>query len=306
MVTLYRTIYTFHIPAFIFVSGYFAYSKPDGRLVRTILLPYLIFQSLYLILDAYYVQQTGVINWQYGLPYWLMWYLVSYFTYSLITPLIDYKSKKSRGVCFLIVLVISLLCGYDSSVGYYFSIARTCCFLPFWVAGYYLGHDSGVDVGRKKSTRDYLLTVICVVFIAGSIYFALSKDLTATMLYGVFSYEAGEYTPAIRLCVHVMGAAWIYLLIKWMPDIKIPVLTVCGRNTLAIYLCHGFIVKYITVDRRERLDLPLVPKLLVMSGVALLIIVTFGNRYFGRVFRKVVTLDGGRNKKGTLGNNDKV
>ncbi len=46
---LYYFIFTFHMPAFILISGYFAKSgpKPIMSLVKKLLLPYIFFQILY-------------------------------------------------------------------------------------------------------------------------------------------------------------------------------------------------------------------------------------------------------------------
>ena len=54
---LYKTIYTFHMPAFILVSGYFAkgfYKKGYlAKIIKKLIIPYLIFQSIYTVFYYY-------------------------------------------------------------------------------------------------------------------------------------------------------------------------------------------------------------------------------------------------------------
>src|SRR5699024_12235808 len=61
--TLYTWIYTFHMPAFIFLAGFFAKGSGTfeyiGNLAKKLLIPYLIFQTLY---TGYYFW-IGKNNW---------------------------------------------------------------------------------------------------------------------------------------------------------------------------------------------------------------------------------------------------
>ena len=47
---LYRLIYSFHMPAFVFCSGWFA-QFDAARFFRRLLYPYLLYQTLYLLFD---------------------------------------------------------------------------------------------------------------------------------------------------------------------------------------------------------------------------------------------------------------
>lgn len=50
---LFRFIHTFHMPVFVFISGYFA-RFDKKKVVFSLFLPYLVFQVLYQIFDIYY------------------------------------------------------------------------------------------------------------------------------------------------------------------------------------------------------------------------------------------------------------
>src|SRR5690625_7357700 len=74
--TLYMWIYTFHMPAFIFLSGFFAKGskgfKDIIKLAQKLLIPYFIFQLIY---TGYYYL-IGESNWQASLfyPHWSLWF----------------------------------------------------------------------------------------------------------------------------------------------------------------------------------------------------------------------------------------
>lgn len=93
---LYLAIYSFHMPLFVWVSGYFA--KPaDRKSLKTLLLPYLVFQILYSLCAVYLWQTEDEIKLLE--PYWLMWFLMALFIWKLLLPLLDAKGCGPRRWC---------------------------------------------------------------------------------------------------------------------------------------------------------------------------------------------------------------
>lgn len=68
---LYNFIYFFHIPLFVFVTGYF--SKQMDKIGGLVAL-YLVFETLYTLMD-YVLNQRDVFHFTYLTPYWVTWYL---------------------------------------------------------------------------------------------------------------------------------------------------------------------------------------------------------------------------------------
>ena len=66
---LYNTIYTFHMPAFILISGYFASpelnKKKLVKLIKRLLIPYFIFQTIYIFF--YYFLINDALDFDYFL-----------------------------------------------------------------------------------------------------------------------------------------------------------------------------------------------------------------------------------------------
>ena len=105
---IYQFIYTFHMPAFIFLFGYnVRYSLK--RIVYRWCVPYIIFQSLYIIF-ARVVLKTA-INFQYVTPYWLLWYILACIFYQLLLPLFDTADKRRQIIALVCVFAVSLFIG---------------------------------------------------------------------------------------------------------------------------------------------------------------------------------------------------
>lgn len=128
---LYRLIYSFHMPAFVFCSGWFA-RFDAARFFRRLLYPYLVYQTLYLLFDRLVLHGDAPL--QYTTPYWLLWYLFSMMLWTLLLPLID--GVKSPKAALLACLAAALASGFDPTIGYNMSLSRTLVLLPFFAAGH--------------------------------------------------------------------------------------------------------------------------------------------------------------------------
>ena len=88
--TAYRVVYTFHMPAFILISGYFSRSfdlrpKHVRRLVTGVVVPYVVFETAYSLFQRY-----GNDEPEHGItlldPTYHLWFLCALFVWRLTTP----------------------------------------------------------------------------------------------------------------------------------------------------------------------------------------------------------------------------
>lgn len=278
---IYLVIYSFHMPAFIFVSGYFA--RFDARkIVSSLIYPYFLFQTIYIVFDAF-INHKGIggLEFQYTTPYWLLWYLLAMTFYYLLIPFMESMDYK---LLMALACVISLIAGFDQSMGYYLSLSRFFTFLPYFVLG----------IGWKHWKLDSLLEnrafrVINIIFVLITcVIIGKYKFITDSMLYGSRSYVAADYNILIKALLLLCGINWIMLFMWVFPRIKIPLVSCVGENTLVIFLAHGFIKKLM-----ERLGGIFVYSRVVNIGLAvlisLIIVFIFGNKYIGALGRYVCT-----------------
>lgn len=273
---LYKVIYSFHMPVFLFVCGWFA--RFDRRtLLLGLLAPYLILQTAYIFFHSRLFQTDVVI--QYTTPYWLLWFLPALFVYRMLLPLYDVSSDKQRILGLLAALAISLIVGYDETIGYELSLSRILVFQPWFMLGFY---------ARNKVIKPMCFAgklVLTAVLVILSTILVLSP-VTGDMLYGSHNYAALNYGIGTRLFSAAIAFAWIAffcLVVRPLAGMRIPLLTALGRNTLPVFLLHGFMVRYIGRRCPEMIDTPV-----GVIVTALLILMITGNSVTAALFRRVL------------------
>lgn len=244
---LYRVIYSFHMPVFLFICGWFA--KFDRtKLLLGLFAPYLMLQT------AYVFFQRGLygkdVTLQFTTPYWLLWFLLALFFYYLLLPLYDVATPKKRLMAWLLVLALSLVAGYDSTVGYGMTLSRLLVFQPWFLLGFYARKTDVKPMPLVGKLLTGLALLACVAVLCCS-------SITDNMLYGSYAYEKIQYHAGIRLFLAVVALAWIltfFFVLRPLVNVRIPLLTRLGQNTLSVFLLHGFIVKYIGYKHPQLLE----------------------------------------------------
>lgn len=288
---LYLFIYSFHMPVFVFISGYFA--KFDRKkLFFDLLCPYFIFQTVYLCFDAWIIKSKEV-ELIYTKPWWLTWYLLAMVAYHLLIPLIDVKSRRNKGLILMGTIVLALLSGYDKSVGYTMSLARILSFLPFFVAGYYMHKDSlGQQILQAKRKNLWITCSYTIMVVLFTAYVLHTGLISKKMLYGSYSYEAADYSMGIKALLLLIASAWIILFLWVTPNKKIALLSNIGRYTMPIFLLHGFLVKLAGKwIAQGKLEMNLLQAILA----TLVIVIILGNKYSNALFTDIFTLKWVRN-----------
>lgn len=275
---LYKIIYSFHMPAFLFLTGFFARFKPR-KILLSLVCPYILFQTLYLVFDAIMLQGKDSFTLNFTTPYWILWYLLTVICYYLLIPLIDSENKLSRRLILGLAIAISLLAGFDTTIGYYGSLSRTYTFLPFFLAGFYLSKT------KKMPQKNHLtLPLSGLLALLCSFYIMNNSGITKQVLYGSYSYEKAGYNPLIKAILLVCGFAWIIFLLSAIPDKKMPFVSLLGQNTLPIFLLHGFVVKL--ANEYDIFALSEIGNLLLAITLSLVIILLLGNPWVALLFRR--------------------
>lgn len=280
----YRLIYSFHMPAFIFVSGYFArFGK--RKIVSSLIYPYILFQSLYLVFDAVVIKQDlEILKFQYTTPFWLLWFLMVLAFYHLLIPFM----QGTKPVYLMIVgCALSLIMGFDQSIGYYFSLARFFTFLPYFILGMVWK-----QMNLEILLKNYLFRFLNVICVLATCYF-LGKYtyISNPMLYGSNSYANAQYSILIKFMLMLCGINWILFFMWIFPKFKIPVISSIGKNTLTVFLLHGFIKCYLgkaggifMYSRNVNIGLAVL--------ISFLIVLLLGNKYIGSLGKLIFTGEG--------------
>src|SRR3954451_21948449 len=128
---LYDFLYAWHVPAFVFVTGYlsrsFSYEpRRLWQLVRTVVVPYVVFECA-LALFRIYVGGERLED-LFRDPHWPMWYLSALFFWRLLTPVF---TRLPTAVAIAVAVATSLVAGLYA--GDTLDMARVLGLLPFFV-----------------------------------------------------------------------------------------------------------------------------------------------------------------------------
>jgi len=230
---LYRMIYLFHMPVFMFVSGYFA--KFGVKQLLDKIWMYGLFQVLYIWFERGI--KPAETPFQFMTPYWILWYLFVMVFYTALLPLYRAKSGKKRIAVLGISVCLSLAAGFFETVGYPYSLSRFFVFQPYFLMGLY-AKEQGVPEVKNKAFIGLLIGAVLslgVVFI---------PSITSRLLYGSGCYRVSS-DVLLRLILFAVACIWIAFswALKERANHKIPLVTAIGKNTLPVYLLHGFILR---------------------------------------------------------------
>jgi fucose 4-O-acetylase-like acetyltransferase len=128
----YMLVYTFHMPAFALVCGYFSRrfeGRPDQlrKLATSLLVPYLVFETLYTYVTAVMSHKPFVLHM--SSPVYVCWFLLALFVWRITSPL-----WRAVPHPVLIALAVSLVAGLTVT-STAFALSRSLQLLPWFVLG---------------------------------------------------------------------------------------------------------------------------------------------------------------------------
>lgn len=239
---LFLIIYTFHMPLLIFISGLFTKRNPgDHRfninkftfyIVIGFLLKFLLFAERLIAgknPNFYWFREDGI-------P-WFMFTLAAYIVFEFIF-------RKLPPVAVLAgTFIIGNLVGYFSFIGDTLCASRILVYMPFFFAGYYLTPETVIRYTSRLwvriSSAVLSIVYILVCFKFNDVVYGLRRLFTGK---NPFSKVLIENCGAQhRLIAYVISIIICIAVISLIPNIKIPVITKMGSNTLAVFFWHMLI-----------------------------------------------------------------
>lgn len=280
---IWYAITIFHMPAFIFVSGYLS-KKPQNVLknVKNLLIPYVLgytltwYAQIWLgnSMDYEILRPSGTV----------MWYLLALFAYRLT---IEAFGK----IRFLIPLsiLLALWAGTRPEFSTYLSASRIVVFFPFFAAGYLW--DSKHTAAIRKFKGKWVIPLIALLLLTAVPHYMISNEMPVDIFRGNHTYElSGLAVPEgmiIRLLMYLVSFVVIMALFAILPDCKLP-WTFVGRNTMGIYFFHYPIM--IIMNELKILKIPELLNVAALLGVSVLFVLVLGNPLIDFLYTGVLKL----------------
>lgn len=241
-------IYTFHMPAFVFVSGLFSKSTvnsekfPLKRIIPFVEM-YLFMKITIYVINALTGRNTAFhLFREGGIP----WYMLAVAIWYSATWVFKRFDKK---YIFAFAFAAGCLIGYDSKVSDFLSLSRVITFYPFFLAGYYMDANRLLEKVDKKKTRIFS-AVLLVAFVALIIIFRDDLHVYGTFLTARRPFTKLEpvatYGGALRIGYYLITALVIFAFISVCPTGE-TFFTKFGSRTLQVYALHRQIL-YLIVD----------------------------------------------------------
>lgn len=227
---LYQLIFSFHMPLFLYISGYFSKNVARGAQTayEALILPAIPFELAYFFLhwvtnaDNFYPFLT---------PIFAYWYLFVLFGYRVLLPYM----VKLRAIL-PISLLLALGVGFNTQIGEYMTLSRFFCLLPCFLLGYYTDSQVMDRMRHANGKLAFLLGLAGVV----SLLVVWNGDLIPLQFTLADPYES-VYGLAGRLFQFSLAILFSLALIRFTPT-KESFLTRIGRRTLQIYFLHFYLI----------------------------------------------------------------
>jgi len=220
-------IYTFHMPAFVFVTGYLsknANSRSSQALCK-LLGSYLLFNTIMMVYR---------FDFNFIYPCYSYWYILAVMVWRIIA----HRLSKIRSILYLCVFT-AIITGLIKTIDNTFAMSRIITFLPFFMAGYLL--DRGRTEKFIKERKPYIRAIGAVTVlaaIAASFFFIKNIDASESDL--LMDAYTNSFGPVIRVIIFTLSALIIGGILASFPSKPVPFVTTWGRNSFAVFLLHRF------------------------------------------------------------------
>lgn len=258
-------ILSFHMPAFLFVSGYLSkYSKDNySNAFENCLIPYLIMCILVFLLEKALGHKVVFLIVR---PPFALWFLLALFMYRVCIGFLI-RVRFIIPLCFLLGLLGACSTQFNTTL----TLTRFIAFLPYFVVGYFIKPEQIQSLRNKKAVRygfgigAFFLIAICAIFL-------VKAEITRDIFLCRLSYESSGFSNKtgilFRILSYLLGFAGTLGLFLLLPS-KATIVSFIGRNSITAYLFHIFL--YILL--KDWGILREVPYFFLISIIALLVTV---------------------------------
>ena len=239
-----NSIYLFHMPLFVMISGYLTHRQPIAKFKESMLSLFVTlcsFELISLVLKAL-VYHTLIPLYQ---PYWTLWYLFCLILWRVTVQVIP-DSVLSKKAAVLTVTVIASVVTPFIPLGYIGSFQRFFTFLPFFMIGYYMSRE---NMQRLQNINILvpITTLICCLAVTLSLdqQIPVLKILRGAEHYGQFdeNIELIICSKLVFFVLSFLSSFAIISIIRWTSTFSANE----GTKSLIYYLYHGLVIEFVLV-----------------------------------------------------------
>ena len=238
---LYLLIYSFHMPTFLFISGYFAKNldKPHylEKIAKKLLVPYIIFFAFFSIY-YYLTGKEDAIQLDPFNPVFALWFLLTLFFFHVVLVIVR---RYNPYIVLSVSILVSVLAGFSGNIDSYMSISRTIVFFPIFYIGHLVTKEQTMKLRNKKWVP--ISIIIFIGFFIGYVLHPINGDwLLGSSPYISLENHGGDmYSPFKRLIHYIIILVTMGAFLN-LTSQKKRFYTYIGRRTMFVYLLHGIVI----------------------------------------------------------------
>lgn len=240
---LYFIIYSFHMPLFIFLAGFFA--KPTTKGLKNtflILIKYeVIYAICYILLFAgssdmsSSIDLLGIISYVLQ-PIWVLWFLLSLMSWRLL--LIAYERYPLTIIVIIAAIITFNFIPFNFRI---LSLGRTLTFFPYFLLGY-LAKKNKFNFQRIELNRTFTLYIVGLLLLFWTLY---SVSISSELLYGAASFNDYTYNlielTLFKLNTYLVAISAGIIIFNLVPKRELWISQI-GEKTHPIFIWHPIII----------------------------------------------------------------
>lgn len=224
-----EAIYFFHMPAFVFISGFFSKKKYNALSLLHLISAYLLLTYVNHVLALVYNHNLFITE-----PYNSLWYILALVAWRIITPFFT----KTKWII-LIFTVLALLTGLWSDINNQFALSRIIALYPFFLAGFFFSREQSEKLINLPFLKRFSIGTVCFALATVVALFSAKSFHLKQSDFVFDAYSRSVLLQSLgRVSIFVVASFCIVGLLLLIPKYNIPLLTKIGRNSFAIFLIH--------------------------------------------------------------------
>ena len=230
------------MPLFVMISGYLTHRQATAKFKESMLslfVTFCTFELINLVLKAL-VYHTLIPLYQ---PYWTLWYLFYLILWRVTVQLIPDVVLNKKSIVLTISIIASVVTPFIP-LDYIGSFQRFFMFLPFFVIGYYLNHESMQRLRKINIAVPITIQVLCVTLtVSLNQQLPVLKILRGAEHYGQFdeNIELLICSKLVFFVLSLLSSLAIISIIRWTTQITANE----GTKSLIYYLYHGLVIEFV-------------------------------------------------------------
>lgn len=282
-------IYFFHMPLFCFISGLFSKNtkarKEAG--VSDLLVPLCVFQIAWLVIKLV-TQHSPKVLLELLVPQFALWYLLALYVWRII---VDDIWCIRFAFTFSILLFFAI--PFYEGLNNVFAIQRMAGFFVFFFAGFKVS----TQMVEKLVKRIPMLVAVAIPlgFFAACYYFFSRElvsfaDVFAVLIHGAHITDPPDMLKGVIFYgIAFIGAIVLSLcLLRIMLCVRDGYLTKIGRDTMPLYMIHGFVVAFGVWIYRRLFVVPQFWDVIIYFVFAVVIITIYSSSFFRDRYRSIM------------------